>query len=330
MTEAEWLACGEPARMVYYLAGGSEGLEGYRDLWQTSERKFRLFCCAATRHMLSRWVPRRQTVCDVVESVEQIVDGLTDRGIARQEFADAHSIYGPSGVFARACLRSCSASAAYDLCREPVDFQGEISCQFANAIRDIIGNPFRPASVRKVVTAARDMSAAALESGATEEVIWQSPWLTPQALALADAAYHERLPDGTLDPLRLAVLADALEEAGCDNSDGVCPECNGSGMRGTLGGKIGCYVCAPDYQTRGTGRSNRRLLRCRCGGAYAIVRKKSFPVPLSSCLKCRADGPPWEDVLRGEVIPHPTLAHLRSPGPHYRGCWAVDLILGKE
>lgn len=26
----------------------------------------------------------------------------------------------------------------------------------------------------------------------------------------------------------------------------------------------------------------------------------------------------------------PVLDHLRSPGPHYRGCWAVDLILGKE
>jgi hypothetical protein len=24
------------------------------------------------------------------------------------------------------------------------------------------------------------------------------------------------------------------------------------------------------------------------------------------------------------------LAHLRSPGPHSRGCWAVDLVLGKE
>jgi hypothetical protein len=24
------------------------------------------------------------------------------------------------------------------------------------------------------------------------------------------------------------------------------------------------------------------------------------------------------------------LAHLRSPGPHVRGCWAVDLVLGKE
>jgi hypothetical protein len=24
------------------------------------------------------------------------------------------------------------------------------------------------------------------------------------------------------------------------------------------------------------------------------------------------------------------LGHLRSPGPHVRGCWAVDLVLGKE
>jgi hypothetical protein len=23
------------------------------------------------------------------------------------------------------------------------------------------------------------------------------------------------------------------------------------------------------------------------------------------------------------------LGHLRSPGPHVRGCWAVDLVLGK-
>jgi hypothetical protein len=24
------------------------------------------------------------------------------------------------------------------------------------------------------------------------------------------------------------------------------------------------------------------------------------------------------------------LSHLRSPGPHVRGCWALDLLLGKE
>jgi hypothetical protein len=24
------------------------------------------------------------------------------------------------------------------------------------------------------------------------------------------------------------------------------------------------------------------------------------------------------------------LSHLRSPGPHFRGCWALDLVLGKQ
>ena len=29
-------------------------------------------------------------------------------------------------------------------------------------------------------------------------------------------------------------------------------------------------------------------------------------------------------------VPNPLLAHLRGGGPHCRGCWAVDLVLGKE
>jgi hypothetical protein len=26
----------------------------------------------------------------------------------------------------------------------------------------------------------------------------------------------------------------------------------------------------------------------------------------------------------------PILDHLRGPGPHVRGCWVVDLLLGKS
>jgi hypothetical protein len=70
-------------------------------------------------------------------------------------------------------------------------------------------------------------------------------WQTSTIVALAHAAYDNRiLPAGTLDPARLAVLADALEEAGCDNAD--------------------------------------------------------------------------------------ILIHCRQPGAHVRGCWVVDMILGKE
>jgi hypothetical protein len=81
-------------------------------------------------------------------------------------------------------------------------------------------NPFRPATVSPA-------------------------WQTSQVVALAQTAYDEReLPAGTLDVARLAVLADALEDAGCTAAD--------------------------------------------------------------------------------------ILGHLRGPGPHVRGCWAVDLVLGKS
>jgi hypothetical protein len=91
-------------------------------------------------------------------------------------------------------------------------------------LQDIAGNPFRPLSVldRSLLT-----------------------WSNGLISRLAQAAYSDRqLPGGTLDPDRLAVLADALEEAGCTNTD--------------------------------------------------------------------------------------LLGHLRGPGPHVRGCWALDLILGRE
>src|SRR5262249_23004467 len=62
-------------------------------------------------------------------------------------------------------------------------------------MRDIFGNPFRPITINPA-------------------------WQTPTVLALATAAYDNRtLPAGTLEPARLSVLADALEEAGCTNSD---------------------------------------------------------------------------------------------------------------
>jgi hypothetical protein len=80
-------------------------------------------------------------------------------------------------------------------------------------LRDILGNPFRPATVSPA-------------------------WQTPQVVALAQAAYDERnLPAGTLDTTRLAVLAEASEEAGCTEEvllrhlrgEEVCPGCAGKG-----------------------------------------------------------------------------------------------------
>jgi len=79
-------------------------------------------------------------------------------------------------------------------------------------LRDIFGNPVRP-------------------------VVLDPAWRTPTVLALAQAAYIERtFPSGTLDVARLAVLADALEDAGCDNADIL------SHLRGPGPHVRGCWV----------------------------------------------------------------------------------------
>jgi hypothetical protein len=86
-------------------------------------------------------------------------------------------------------------------------------------INEVHGNPFRPVTLHP-------------------------SWLTPTITSLAQAIYEDRqLPSGLFDNQRMGVLADALEEAGCDNTD--------------------------------------------------------------------------------------ILGHLRASGEHVRGCWAIDLLLGK-
>jgi hypothetical protein len=65
-------------------------------------------------------------------------------------------------------------------------------------MRDVVENPFRPARVA--------------------DAAWLA-WGEGTVLRLARAAYEDRLlPSGHLDPARLAVVADALEDAGCSDA----------------------------------------------------------------------------------------------------------------
>jgi hypothetical protein len=64
-------------------------------------------------------------------------------------------------------------------------------------VRDVYGNPFRPPL--------------------TVEPAWLA-WNGGTVPLLAQAAYAEpQLPSGSLDPARLQVLANALDEAGCED-----------------------------------------------------------------------------------------------------------------
>jgi hypothetical protein len=295
MTESEWLTSEDPAAMLRMADGSC--VNGIR----VSDRKLRLFAAA--------W--RRQAGFPV------------DAG----DYEHAN----PLGV-------SSASDWALSLSRLTI----VSAATQAALLRDVVGNPFRPVSLP---VASRGGLCAACARGRHDhcgaqvstsgircgcQVCWgaaRCPWLTPQALTLARAAYEERpgracrrcngfgylrddwfpgdegrvtcpdcggarrAEDGALDPFRLALLADALEEAGCGHAETV------EGLE------------------RGIDTLNFIMSRCTDDEAYRLYQ---------------ANLDDHRRRLEVARMPHPLLAHLRSPGPHVRGCWALDLILGKE
>ncbi len=189
-----------------------------------SERKLRLFVSACARRSWEDVAggPR----LTAVEVAEDAADGRVDKADLQRAWHDARDYYlnrwfaalddGPAGA---AQVIASAADPALDQEDEELLYGivGPTEA-YIGLLRDLVGDPFRPTAL--------DLA-----------------WLTADVRVLAQAAYEERhLPSGHLDPARLGVLADALEEAGA------------------------------------------------AGGI---------------------------------------LTHLRSPGPHVRGCWAVDLLLDR-
>lgn len=203
-------------------------------------------------------------------------------------------------------------------------------------IRDIVGNPFRP--FRPAIYDNPGCPNRAVRH--PQSICSCPPWLTPTVLSLAQAAHDElwdkaeeveriekmidtqrfimsrcysdsayrvyssnldrfrkelakveELPHGMLDPQRLKILSDALEEAGCEQEEcGECPV-----LRKAKINSDGSYDRDMVEEVIEWGKAKKQ---CRCGGTGKVT--------------------------------HSILTHLRSPDSHYRGCWAIDLILGKE
>jgi hypothetical protein len=238
MSEEEWLACKDPESMLEFLKG------------KASDRKLRLFACGCCRRMWSLLDDdrKRMLVNDgkmaaemakkdahrdrmAVELAEKCADGQAEYAELQalypsaddKEDADCHGAGSDAAWTAKASAYHARFLAMYfgptsyppgAKLRSPskLEHDREQSAQCA-VIRDIFGNPFHPIDI-------------------------DPSWLTPQVVALAQEIFDYRAFD------RLPSLADALEEAGCDDQE--------------------------------------------------------------------------------------ILDHCRGPGPHLRGCWVVDLILGKK
>ena len=228
MTEAEWHICTDPQPMLDFLRASG----------RVTERRLRLFVCASTRLLWEHLQPG--VMQEAVEAGERHADGaawedecqrlnflLTALPVeyrkqeGRNWFADQTKEALAAYMGASRCV-----SHRLGLSKLPHRHMWEMHAEVTGPqqpalLRDIFGDPFSPPPT---------LSPSLLT------------WNDGLIVKLAEVAYNERaLPSGKLDPQRLAVLADALEEAGCADAG--------------------------------------------------------------------------------------LLAHLRSPGPHVRGCWGVDVVL---
>ena len=221
MTVEEWERCGDPRDMMPQF-------QYYRPF-----RKFRHLVCACL-HTVDDELKAAQLThfVEVVERAANETISEDERSDAAQELLrleymdlDAgqliatlrHALYEeseqlPSGIVAGAVWGSLSAID------ELMGFnQGRFGTEngllYSALVRDIFGNPFRP-------------------------IVFDPTWRTSTAVALARGIYDDRAFD------RMPILADALQDAGCDDDE--------------------------------------------------------------------------------------LLAHCRGPRPHVRGCWVVDLVLGKN
>lgn len=221
MTEAEWLGCKDPNEMLDWLRG------------RTSARKFRLVCVASCERAKRYTEPHYHEPAEIAAA---ILAGTATAAQMRAVYRKypPHFDHDDRNAFANTAgpdIEDTAPRSVADLadwiahCRAvydevpEADYEAEKRARLeeelalsADQVREVVGNPFRPVRLEHLR-------------------------LSEEILGMA------RLAAADFDPVRLAVLSDALEETGC---------------------------------------------------AEAAL-----------------------------------LSHLRSPGPHVRGCWALELILGK-
>jgi hypothetical protein len=204
MTEAEWLACTVPQKMLGFLRG------------KASDRKLRLFAVACCRRL---WHCENNAGQNIVDLAERYADGFASRKELRRMSASLVARGGYSSAWAlHNALQAVMRVNAQEAAQGASDFVGHyfyfhtiegirgttVSDQ-QNAVaakkverelqtlilRDVVVNPFRPVTLNP------------------SWLIWDDGTIPK----LAQAIYDERAFD------RLPILADALEEAGCHDAD---------------------------------------------------------------------------------------------------------------
>lgn len=303
MTEQEWLTGTPPPAMLAWASGAALGPTtpsalppGYRAM---TARQCRLFACGCCRLV---WGSLDEESRRAVACGEAWADGADPD--SRDELAGRTStgcLYHDADVGARLAMdyasgRGCTA--------------GEV----ASVLRDIFGNPWRPASLPPVCVRCggeryepeTDHAVCAGCGGA----MTGRKHCTPDVLSLARAAYEERerrecraciarlrqaasLAAGTSPSFTVGRIERLAEEMRS------CPLCHGTGCE---------EAAAPDSHRLAVLADALEEAGCQEQALLLHLRGVSLE--------------PFDGGVKGAVIEVPL------PGPHVRGCWAVDLVRG--
>jgi len=218
MTEAEWLACPGPKPLLDHFPGF--GQHSFKS------RKLRLFVCASCRRAWELLADPRSRRC--VEASERYADGLADVDELEGAWLDAYRVNHPDNRsrplrYYAATAEQTAAEAAtiagwsHTDCGMAFEVQGPTQ----GAVARLRGREpdwgYREDFIR-------DALEAAWQADVVRDVFGPLPFrpvsplpapLPSSAVSVAQAAYDDRiLPSGGLDPQRLAVLADVIEEVG--------------------------------------------------------------------------------------------------------------------
>jgi hypothetical protein len=186
MTEAEWLACNDPALLI-------EAIRTFFGRKVLTDRKIRLLACGVVRLLWNDASEERSRV--VVEAAEKYADGLLSlRQMSRRRKTAQEAAYqlpagpGPDGSPDKRIIALAAASAA------------DTNVNLFH-VRKAVGDPLHCKLIRDLFP----YRYPEIKEG------WFC-WNEGTILKLAEAIYDDRAFD------RLPILADALEEAGCQNA----------------------------------------------------------------------------------------------------------------
>jgi hypothetical protein len=221
VTESDWQACTDPKKMLDFLACTDPKTLLPFSFDPDGERKQRLFACACLRRVWPLLWDER--LCSAVILLERYAEGDvggSDRKAARRA---AQAVQQTE----QTVVHNRVASAVFVLGERLPDRAAREASRLAAEAAAASCTEWLSNDCWAAVRAERSIQAGLLRcifgSLAFRPVALDPNWLTWHdglIRHLAQAAYDERqLPSGHLDPHRLAVLADALEEAGCDNPE---------------------------------------------------------------------------------------------------------------